>query len=117
MKSSFRFVILLHMKKIIARISVVSVAFLASASAAAYHGYSDVSTLENDPQPVKMTCTILAAWTSSGQSVDVADVRLTTAADREAVTVGVPCNPNGTTCALAIHTITGAPLEAWVSGC
>lgn len=115
------------MKKFLSLISVVGVAFLASGSAAAYHGFSDVSTLElsstsrshpgDDPQPDKMTCTILAAWTSSGQSVPVEQVRLMAPANRKKVAVGLPCEPHGKSCGLAVDTITGEPLEAWVSGC
>lgn len=64
-----------------------------------------------------MTCTILAAWTSGGASVPVGNVQLTGAANLKLVAVGRPCDTNAKSCGVGIDTITGAPVQAWVSGC
>lgn len=103
--------------KIIQLVSFLGIAFLTSASVAAHHSVSRATTPATDPQPVKMTCTILAAWTSSGVSVDPAHVSLTGSANRKDRGGTLPCGNSGNDCAPAIDNITGAPLEARVSGC
>ncbi len=73
--------------------------------------------MTQNPQPIKMTCTIIAAWDSSGNSVPTTQVSLTGSANLQFIAVGRPCGNNGNDCAPAIDSITGAPLQAHVSGC
>lgn len=103
--------------KIIPLVTFVGIAFLTSMSVAAHHGITRATTLEVSPRPVKMTCTILAAWTASGQMVNPSNAALTGPVDRKDMGDGRACDPHGTDCAPAINTITGAPLEARVTGC
>lgn len=99
---------------------LVVMAGLASAASAAYsRGAHRAVNFDSDPQPkpVPATCTVLAAWTANGTPVDPSLARLTGAANRKVIQVGQPCGTNATTCAPALDISTGAPLEAWVSGC
>ena len=103
--------------KFLSFVAFLGVASLTSVSVAAHHGISHATVPETNPQPSKMTCTIIAAWTASGDRVDPSAVVLTGAANRKYNGIGNPCLNNGSDCAPAISATTGTPLEAQVSGC
>jgi hypothetical protein len=103
--------------KLVSLVTFLGVAFLTSASVAAHHGISNTTAPATNVQPEKMACTILDAWTASGERVDPSIVNLTGAANLKDMGIGVPCGNSGSDCAPAVNVTNGVPLYARVSGC